>query len=52
VNYIPVAKHFCDDEYCYGDIDGRPAYFDDDHLSEFGASMLIPDMREQLKPYL
>lgn len=52
VNYIPVAKHFCDDEYCYGDIDGRPAYFDGDHLSEFGASMLIPDMREQLKPYL
>tara|TARA_Y100000588_G_C14270090_1_gene931944 strand:- start:184 stop:2151 length:1968 start_codon:yes stop_codon:yes gene_type:complete len=52
VNYIPVAKHFCDDEYCYGDIEGRPAYFDDDHLNEFGASMLIPDVREQLKPYL
>lgn len=52
VNYIPVAKHFCDDNYCYGDIDGRPVYFDDDHLSEFGASMLIPDMRNQLKPHL
>jgi len=52
VAYVPVADIFCDKEFCYGDIDGRPAYFDDDHLSEFGASKLIPKFKEFIIPLL
>lgn len=45
VKLIEPDKYFCDDSYCYGDINGRPVYFDDDHLSEFGASFLIPEFK-------
>lgn len=48
VNYIPVKDKFCDSQFCYGDIDGRPVFFDDDHLSEFGASQLIPRFKDFL----
>lgn len=30
----------CDDSYCYGDIDGVPLYFDDDHLSSYGSKLV------------
>lgn len=52
VTYIPVEDKFCDDKFCYGDIDGRPVYIDDDHLSEFGASKLIPILKDSIAPYL
>ncbi|MGD8111350.1 acyltransferase family protein [Vibrio sp. TRT 17S01] len=42
VTIIDPTDTFCDQEYCYGDDEGRPLYFDDDHLSEYGASKLIP----------
>lgn len=32
----------CDDGYCYGDNDGVPLYFDDDHLSSYGAELISP----------
>jgi peptidoglycan/LPS O-acetylase OafA/YrhL len=32
----------CDDSHCYGSREGRPLYFDDDHLSEHGNKFLIP----------
>lgn len=31
----------CDQARCYGDKNGQPVYFDDDHLSERGAGLLI-----------
>ena len=34
----PLAS-FCDEQYCYGDIGGKPLYFDDNHLSKFGAEV-------------
>ena len=40
---IDVSSYFCDSDFCYGDTDGRPRYFDDNHLSKFGADMLIPE---------
>ena len=52
ITYIPVEDTFCDSKFCYGDIDGRPAYIDDDHLSEFGASKLIPIFKKFISPYL
>ncbi|WP_146029964.1 SGNH hydrolase domain-containing protein, partial [Vibrio vulnificus] len=48
---ISVVDKFCDNKYCYGDIEGRPVYFDDDHLSEFGASKLIPEIEKQLQSH-
>ena len=49
VQIVDVESIFCDKKYCYGDISGRPAYFDGNHLSEFGASQLIPFFRKALR---
>jgi hypothetical protein len=38
----------CDDKNCYADLNGRPMYFDDDHLSEFGNKVLVPMFSEIL----
>ncbi|MBU2869365.1 acyltransferase family protein [Colwellia sp. E2M01] len=52
VTRIPVKDSLCEKDYCYGDVDGRPLYFDDDHLSEFGASKLIPIFKSIITPKL
>jgi peptidoglycan/LPS O-acetylase OafA/YrhL len=46
VKIIQTKKYFCDEKFCYGDKNGRPLYFDDDHLSEFGSAQLIPEFRK------
>lgn len=38
---LEVADSFCDSDYCYGDIDGQPVYFDDDHLNTKGAMLIL-----------
>lgn len=35
--------------YCYGDIDGIPLYFDDDHLSSYGSEVISPIYDEVFK---
>jgi len=52
VTKIPVKASLCEKDFCYGDINGRPIYFDDDHLSEFGASQLIPTFKKLITPKL
>ncbi|MFW6745505.1 acyltransferase family protein [Acinetobacter pittii] len=42
VKILETAHFFCDNNYCYPDKDGMPLYFDDDHLSIYGADQLIP----------
>ncbi|MGE0112829.1 acyltransferase family protein [Aquabacterium sp.] len=37
---------FCDDTRCYGTKNGRPIYFDDDHLSEYGNKLLVPTFQQ------
>lgn len=37
---------FCDDTRCYGSKSGRPIYFDDDHLSEYGNKLLVPTFQQ------
>ena len=46
LNPIP---HLCDNEYCYGDINGIPLYYDDDHLSSYGSEIISPMYDEVLK---
>lgn len=38
--------HLCDSQRCKGTQDGRPRYYDDNHLSEFGAAALVGMFRE------
>lgn len=47
VKILDPLPYFCDDQYCYGSRDGRPLYYDDDHLSEYGNKFLVP-MFEQV----
>ncbi len=48
--FISPARRLCDGTTCVAEIDGRPLYRDDDHLSAFGAEQLanvIDDMFEE-----
>ncbi|MDR9500091.1 MAG: acyltransferase family protein [Hydrogenovibrio sp.] len=47
VQILNPLPYLCDDQYCYGSKNGRPLYFDDDHLSEYGNKFLVP-MFEQI----
>lgn len=42
VHILDPLPLLCDKEFCYGDFNGRPVYYDDDHLSLFGAERLEP----------
>jgi peptidoglycan/LPS O-acetylase OafA/YrhL len=42
IELLDPLPYLCDNNNCYGDIGGRPAYFDDDHLSEYGNKFLAP----------
>lgn len=46
---VDVADAFCDEEHCYGDVDGQPVYFDDDHLNTKGAFLLRDALLQQMK---
>ena len=46
VRILNPLPYLCPDGTCLGAIDGRPLYYDDDHLSEYGASLLEPMLRE------
>lgn len=38
--------YLCHDGRCISQIEGRPIYYDDDHLSEFGNKLLVPMFQE------
>lgn len=42
VRILDPLPYLCRDGRCQGARDGRPLYYDDNHLSEFGARQLIP----------
>ncbi len=42
VKILDPLPYLCHDGSCYGDADGHPLYFDDDHLSEYGGDRLRP----------
>jgi peptidoglycan/LPS O-acetylase OafA/YrhL len=48
--FLDPKKYLCDGHFCYGSFEGRPFYYDGDHLSEYGNQKLIPLFREFLRP--
>lgn len=50
VQILDPLPYLCRDGKCFGDVDGRPIYYDDDHLSEFGNKLLVPMFREVFAP--
>jgi hypothetical protein len=42
VKILDPLPYLCQDGNCYGDADGHPLYFDDDHLSQYGGDRLRP----------
>jgi len=39
---LDPIPYLCDDQQCSASRNGRPLYYDDDHLSEFGNRLLVP----------
>jgi hypothetical protein len=46
VKILDPLPYLCHDGRCYGAKEGRPIYYDDDHLSEFGNKLLVPMFAE------
>ncbi|MDO8250235.1 MAG: acyltransferase family protein [Rhodoferax sp.] len=42
VEILDPLPYLCWDGRCHGTKDGRPLYYDDNHLSEFGNKLLVP----------
>lgn len=42
VTLLDPIPYLCSEGRCWGDHEGRPIYYDDDHLSERGGALLIP----------
>ncbi len=48
ITVLDPSEYLCNDSYCNSNLSGRPIYSDDDHLSEFGGSLLVPMFRNVL----
>lgn len=46
VKILDPLPYLCRDGRCHGAKDGRPLYYDDDHLSEHGNKLLVPMFAE------
>ncbi len=46
---LDPIPYLCDTEKCYGDINGIPLYYDDDHLSDYGSALISPIYDEVFK---
>ncbi|WP_201615704.1 acyltransferase family protein [Psychrobacter urativorans] len=46
---LDPLPYLCDDQYCYGDVDGIPTYLDDNHLSIYGSEVISPIYDEVFK---
>jgi hypothetical protein len=50
VTLLDPRPYLCSDGRCWGDVDGIPVYYDDDHLSERGGHLLIPLFKQMFTP--
>lgn len=48
---LEVANYLCDKNHCYGDIDGQPVYFDDDHLNTKGANLFLDTLMDKASEF-
>lgn len=46
IKILDPLPYLCDDNFCYGDKNGLPIYYDDNHLNERGGQLLIPLFKE------
>ncbi|MGE6445034.1 acyltransferase family protein [Pseudomonas bubulae] len=46
VKLLDPLPYLCSDGRCWGDLDGLPIYYDDDHMNERGGALLIPLFRQ------
>ena len=46
VKLLDPLPYLCSDGRCWGDVDGLPIYYDDDHMNERGGALLIPLFRQ------
>jgi peptidoglycan/LPS O-acetylase OafA/YrhL len=46
IKILDPIPYLCNESRCYGSKSGRPLYFDDNHLSEFGNKLLVPMFAE------
>jgi peptidoglycan/LPS O-acetylase OafA/YrhL len=46
VKILDPLPYLCTKDRCHGTLNGRPLYFDDNHLSEFGNKLLVPMFAE------
>lgn len=49
IRILDPLPYLCSDGRCWGDKDGMPLYYDDDHLSERGAALLQPLFESMFK---
>jgi hypothetical protein len=50
VKILDPLPYLCHDGFCDASKDGRPLYYDSDHLNEFGNKLLVPMFAEVFKP--
>lgn len=50
VKILDPLPYLCWDGRCHGTKDGRPLYYDDNHLSEFGNKLLVPMFAPVFEP--
>lgn len=46
---LDPIPYLCDSNYCYGDEEGVPLYFDDNHLSKYGSEYVSPMYNDVFK---
>lgn len=51
VKILDPTPYLCDQQRCWGSKDGKPLYFDDDHLNESGNKLLVPMFRQAFKDF-
>lgn len=49
IKILNPLPYLCDESSCYGSRNGRPLFFDDDHLSEYGNKFFTPMFDSVLK---
>lgn len=47
---VDPSRYLCEGGLCHAELQGRPLYFDDDHLSEYGNRFVLPALLQAVQP--